>query len=107
CVIIASPLIAWFQVSQTSRGILAGVTIALVIILAEIVIEKIPLDKLIVGAFGTILGFILAQTLSYAAYLVLTSVWFDRFHRYSVLFTVGLAYFGMVVAVQKLQEVDL
>jgi len=50
-VVIAGPAIGWFQISQSTRGIMVGVICALLIILAEIIIEKIPLDNLIAGSF--------------------------------------------------------
>ena len=106
-VVIASPMIAWFQISQSGRGILAGVLIALVIILAEIVIDKIPLDKLIVGAVGVFIGLGLAKALEYGVYLMDKPYWYDLTVRYSILINVVLGYLGMAVAIRKLDEVDL
>ena len=106
-VIAAGPAIGWFQISQNTRGIMVGVVCALLIILAEIVIERIPLDNLIAGVLGTILGLISAKMLDYGIYLLDKPMLYDRVHKYSLLINVLLAYLGMVVAIRKKDEVEL
>jgi uncharacterized protein YacL len=86
---------------------MVGVICAILIIFAEIVIERIPLDNLIAGVLGTILGLITAKMLDYAVYLLDKPLLYDRVHKYSLLINVLLAYLGMVVAIRKKDEVEL
>ncbi len=106
-VVVASPLIGWFQIAQTPRGILVGVACALLIILAEIVIERIPLDNLIVGTMGGVVGYIISKIFDYWIYLMDRPVWYDRIHKYSILTDLLFAYLFMVVFIRKKDEVDL
>ncbi len=106
-VVVAGPTIGWFQISPTPRGILAGVLCSLVIIFAEIIIDRIPLDNLVAGVLGGALGLITSKLLDYGVWLLDKPFVYDRFHRYSLLINMLLAYLGMVVAIRKKDEVEL
>ena len=106
-VIIAVPAICWYEISQSARGILVGVGMSLLIILAEIIIGRIPLDNLIAGVLGGTLGLIAEKMMDYAVYLADKPVWYDRLHRYSMILNILFAYLGMVVAIRKKDEVEL
>ncbi|MBI3013132.1 MAG: hypothetical protein HYY63_05845 [Elusimicrobia bacterium] len=106
-VVIAGPTIGWFQIAHSTRGILVGVSCSLLVILAEIIIDRIPLDNLIAAVLGSILGLFSAKVLDYTVYLVTDSSLYDRIHRYSLLINLLLTYLGMVVAIHKKEEVEL
>jgi len=106
-VIVSGPAIGWFQISQNTKGILVGVVCALLIIFAEIIIERISLDNLIAGVLGAILGLISAKMLDYGIYLLDKPGLYERVHRYSLLINILLTYLGMVVAIRKKDEVEL
>ncbi len=106
-VIIAGPMVGWFQIAQTTKGILVGVVCSLAIIAAEIIIERIPLDNLIAGALGGILGLISAKLIDYGVFLLDRPVFYDKFHKYSLLINLLMTYLGMVVAIYKKEEVEL
>ncbi len=106
-VVIAGPAVGWFQIAQTTKGILVGVTCSLVVIAAEIVIARIPLDNLIAGTLGGVLGLISAKMIDYGVYLLDRPVFYDKFHKYSLLINLLLTYLGMVVAIYKKEEVEL
>ncbi len=106
-VIIAGPAIGWFQISETTNGILVGVGCSLLVIALEMLIERIPLDNLIASVLGAILGLISAKVLDYLIYLFVNPLMYDRIHHYSLLTSILLTYLGMVVAVRKKEEVEL
>lgn len=106
-VVVAGPVIGWFHVAQTPRGILAGVLMSLLVIAAEIIIEKIPLDDMIAGILGGVLGFVTARLLDYGIYLLDKPDFYNRVHRYSLLINLLMVYLGMVVAIRKKDEVEL
>ena len=51
-VIIASPIIGYIQISADAKGILIGVGVGLLLILIEIMVEKISLGSIIAGVIG-------------------------------------------------------
>src|SRR3989338_9870755 len=106
-VIIVTPVIWWFQVAQTPKGILVGVGCALLIILAEVIIERIPLDNLVVGSMGAVVGYIVSKVFDYWIYLMDRPALYDRIHKYSLLLDILLGYLFMVVFIRKKDEVDL
>jgi len=106
-VIIAGPLISYFQISHTAQGILIGFAVSLFVILAEIIIHRIPLDTLIAGVLGVILGLIAAKLLDYTLYLVDNPRIYEWMKDYSLLIKIIFAYLGLVIAVQKKSELDL
>lgn len=106
-VIISGPAIGWIQIAQTTKGILIGVTCSVLIILAEIVIERIPLDNLVAGILGGVMGLISAKMLDYGIYLLDQPLFYDKFHKYSLLINVLMTYLGMVIAIRKKDEVEL
>ena len=106
-VIIAGPAISYFQVSRTTHGILIGVAGALLVIGAEIVIQRVPLDTLIVAIIGTILGLIGAKLLDYTVYLMDNTRLYEFMKDYSLLIKVIFGYLGLVIAVRKKSELDL
>ncbi|OGS44786.1 MAG: hypothetical protein A2539_04150 [Elusimicrobia bacterium RIFOXYD2_FULL_34_15] len=106
-IIIAGPVIGWFQISKDAKGILIGVGVALLVILIEIVIEMIPLDSIIAGCLGAILGLIAAKLMDYSVYLM-EEPKLDRFMKtYSILIKMVLAYLGLIIAVRKKEELSL
>ena len=106
-VLVASPLISYFQISRTTHGILVGLVFALVIIMAEIIIQKIPLDTLIAGILGIIFGLIGAKLLDYSIYLMDNVKVYEIMKDYSLLIKVIFSYLGLVIAVRKKSELDL
>jgi uncharacterized protein YacL len=86
---------------------LIGLAFSLVIILTEIIIQRIPLDTLIAGILGIVLGLIGAKLLDYTVYLMDNQQLYEIMKDYSLLIKIILAYLGLVIAVRKKSELDL
>jgi uncharacterized protein YacL len=106
-VLIAGPAITYFQISRTQHGIIIGFAFSLAIILAEIIIQRIPLDTLIAGILGIIFGLIGAKLLDYTVYLMDNTRIYEIMKDYSLLIKVIFSYLGLVIAVNKKSELDL
>ncbi|MBN1824569.1 MAG: PIN domain nuclease [Endomicrobiales bacterium] len=106
-VLFAGPAITYFQISKTQQGLIIGFAFSLTIVLAEIFIERIPLDTLIVGILGIILGLIGAKLLDYTVYLMDNQRIYEIMKDYSLLFKIIFGYLGLVIAVRKKSELDL
>jgi len=106
-VIIAGPIIGYFQISPGAKGILIGTGAAILVILVEILIEKVALDTMVAGGIGIILGLIAAKLIDYSVALMGNPVVETFFRSYSLLIKVVLAYIGMLLAIKKKEELEL
>jgi Integral membrane protein (PIN domain superfamily) len=106
-ILITGPLLSYYQISRTTNGILIGLSFSLVIILIEILIQKIPLDTLIAAIIGVVLGLIGAKLLDYTVYLIDNPRMYEIMKDYSLLIKIIFAYLGLVIAVRKKSELDL
>ena len=106
-VVIAGPIIGYFQWGEGPQGILLGTAVAAGIIIIEMMIEKIPLDDMVAGVLGAILGLIGAKLLDYAVSLVGNQSLDSLYKPYSVLIKLALAYFGLLIAIRKKEELNL
>ncbi|MDR3113680.1 MAG: hypothetical protein LBU09_04820, partial [Endomicrobium sp.] len=106
-VILSGPLIAYFQVGHSLVNVLIGLAISLSIVGLEYVIQKTPLDSLIIGIIGIILGLVAANLVDYGASLVKNETVDLFFSTYSILIKIVFAYFGLIISVNKKNEIDL
>ncbi|MFC1500831.1 PIN/TRAM domain-containing protein [Elusimicrobiota bacterium] len=106
-ILLAGPLISYFQISKSLSAIFVGLALSVIIILAEIVIQEIPLDTLIIGVLGMVIGLIAAKFLDYAIYLIGNQNIYEFVRDYTLLIKVIFAYLGLVIAIRKKSELDL
>jgi len=106
-VILAGPIVGYFQVSSDAQGILIGTTVAVLILFIEVIIERIPLDTLIAGILGAVIGLIAAKVLDYTIYLMENPKLYELMRTYSLLIKISFAYLGLVIAVRKKSELSL
>lgn len=106
-VVIAGPIIGYFQISAGAKGILIGTAAAILVILVELLIEKVALDTMIAGGIGIILGLIAAKLIDYSVALMENRTVETFFKSYSLLIKIVLAYIGMVLAIRKKEELEL
>ena len=106
-ILLAGPLIAYFQIGPSFSNVLIGFLISCAIVGLEYLVQRTPLDSLIIGIIGIILGLIAAKIVDYAAMLVGHPAVDLFFEKYSLLLKVLFSYFGLTVAVNKKNEIDL
>ena len=106
-VVIAGPIIGYFQWGEGPQGVLLGTAVAAGIIIIEMMIEKIPLDDLVAGILGAILGLIGAKLLDYAVSLVENQALNNLYKPYSILIKLAFGYFGLLIAIRKKEELNL
>ncbi len=106
-VIIASPIIGYIQISADAKGILIGVGVGLLLILIEIMVEKISLGSIIAGIIGIVVGLISAKLLEYSVFLMDNIQLTTFFDTYSLLIKITLAYTGFIIALKKKEELSI
>lgn len=106
-VIIAGPVIGYLKISPGPRGILIGTAVACGVILVEIIIQKIPLDDIVAGTIGLVIGLIAAKLLDYSIALTESPHLIGIAEKYSLMIKIVFAYVGMLIALKKKEEIDL
>jgi uncharacterized protein YacL len=106
-IVLAGPLIAYFQIEPTLQSALTGLCISAVIVVLEYAFQKTPLDTLVIAIIGIVMGLIAAKLVDYGASLLATPKIDVFFEKYSMLIKIVFSYFGMVIAVKKKDEIDL
>ncbi len=106
-VLIAGPAVAYFQISKSLNAALIGFGISAVIVIAELIIQSIPLDTLIVGILGIVLGLICAKLVDYTVFLTENQKLYGIVRDFSLVIKIVFAYLGLVIAVKKKGELDL
>jgi len=106
-VIVIGPIISYTQISHDSKGILIGVGVALLVIGAEIVIERVALDALISAVIGAVLGLVTAQLLNWVTFQLGSDKVFAFAQKGSLISHLVLSYLGMVLFVRKRSELEL
>ncbi|MDR2425683.1 MAG: hypothetical protein LBD46_00630 [Endomicrobium sp.] len=106
-IILAGPLIAYFQIEPTLQSTFVGLTISAAIVVLEYFFQKTPLDTLVIAIIGIVMGLIAAKILDYGVDLLDSPKINLFFEKYSLLIKIVFSYFGMVIAVKKKDELDL
>ncbi len=106
-VVVAGPIIGYYVTKPSSTGILVGVGIAAVVIIIEMIIEKVPLDNIIAGVLGIIVGVIAGKLLDYTLFLVRDERVYSFYKPYSFYVQIVFAYIGLMIAVRKKAELSL
>lgn len=107
-VIIAGPVIGYTKISPDSKGILIGTAAAIIVIAAELIIQKVRLDDMIAGGVGLIIGLITASAINNVVPLLIDNPDVTKiFDSYRLLVSVVLGYVGMLIALTKKNELDL
>ena len=106
-ILLAGPAIAYFQISRTPNAALIGLALSVAIIIIELVIQSIPLDTLVIGILGIVLGLIAAKLLDYAIYLTENQKLYEVVKDFNLVIKIVFAYLGLVIAVKKKGELDL
>ncbi|MCD6413794.1 MAG: hypothetical protein J7L54_06595 [Elusimicrobia bacterium] len=107
-IIIIGPIVGFFQISRDGKGILIGTAAALVVLFAEWLIEKVPLDDMIAALVGIVFGLIFAKLLDFLVLATLGESHFvNIWAEYSLLTKIVLGYLGMLLAVRKKGELYL
>jgi len=106
-ILVAGPVIGYFQFSPSLKAILIGLGISATIVAIELILEYIPLDTLIIAILGIILGLVGAKLLDYTVYLMDNPRLYEVMKDYSLWIKIILAYLGLIIAVRKKNELDL
>jgi uncharacterized protein YacL len=101
-VLIACPLLTYFQISKDQTGILIGLGVGVVLIIVAFAVEAVSLLTIVSGVLGASAGMILSKLVDYAVFQMGNNEFYILWAKYSVLRYFAFAVFGMFVTVKKL-----
>jgi uncharacterized protein YacL len=104
--LLIGPVIG-FLFGRTGEAALVGLGVAAIAIGLELVIERIPLDMLILGAIGAFGGVIVAKGLSWLVFQLDNPTYYAFVSDYSLLINLFFAWVGCMIAMRKKSELDL
>lgn len=104
---LAGPLIGYTQVSANAKGLLVGLLASGFIIGIELLVERVPLDAIISGVIGAVIGLVAARLGHWAVFLLDNERLYAIVQRYSLLTHFALAALGVMIAIQKRSELEL
>lgn len=106
-ILVAGPLVSYFQISRTNEGLLIGFGISAAIVAIEIIVQKIPLDTLIFAILGIGFGLAAAVGLDYLVPIINIVKLTEFMAKYSLLVKILFGYLGLVLAIKTKTEIDL
>lgn len=95
------------QIQKGVNGLFVGAGVSLLVVAIELIVSKIKLDTLVTGIIGLVLGLVSAQVLDYFIFLLEEQMLMEWFKKYFWVIRIGLGYLGLVIALQKKNELDL
>ncbi|MDI6642108.1 MAG: PIN domain-containing protein [Elusimicrobiota bacterium] len=106
-ILVIGFVVGYFQISRDLKGIAIGLGIAAFVVLAEFIINKIPLDTLVAAGIGIVLGFVVASLIEYGLLSLGYETLTELLSKYSLIFKSAFVVLGLLVAVRKKVEIDL
>jgi len=101
-VLVACPLLTYFQISKDQNGILIGLGVGIALIIVALAVESVSLLTIVSGVLGASAGIILSKLVDYAVFQMGNDDFYVAWAKYSVLRYFAFAVFGMFVTVKKL-----
>ena len=96
-IVLAGPLIAYFQVESTLQSAFIGLSISTVIVIIEYAFQKTPLDTLVIAIIGIVMGLIAAKIVDYGAFLLGSDKVDLFFEKYSLLIKFIFSYMNIFI----------
>src|SRR5256885_1899484 len=104
--LILGPVIG-YSIGHTGDAALVGLGVASLVVAAELVIERIPLDVLVFGAIGAVGGVIVAKLIEWLVFKLDNPNYYRFMSDNALVINLVLAYLGCVIAVRKKGELEL
>lgn len=105
--LIVIPAACYLLMGRTMQAALIGLGLGAVAVGIELVVERIPLDMLFLGAIGAASGVIVAKVLDWAVFKLDNPSYYQLMTKYSIVINLVFAYLGCMIAVRKKNELDL
>ncbi|MBI5238983.1 MAG: TRAM domain-containing protein [Elusimicrobia bacterium] len=105
-VILACPVLVYFQVSPTTTGLVVGTAVGLAIVILEFLVAEISLMTVISGILGASCGIIVAKIVDYTVFQMGNDRLYHIWDQYAVLRYFAFGALGMIIAIRKMPELD-
>jgi uncharacterized protein YacL len=104
--LVLGPVIG-FAIGHSTDAALVGLGVACLVVAAELVIERIPLDALVFGGIGAVGGVVVAKVIEWLVFKLDNPTCYRFMSDNVLVINLVFAYLGCVIAVRKKGELEL
>lgn len=104
--ILIGAWLGYLQLYPDIRGVLLGLGVGLAVIAVEAMLTQVHLVTLVFGGIGAVLGLLIARALDATVLQMGSAETVRQWEEYALLARFALAYLGMVLALQKVPELE-
>jgi uncharacterized protein YacL len=104
--VVSFPVLVYFQISPTRTGLVIGLGVGLILVLAELAIESISLLTMIAGLLGAVAGLVASKAADWFVFQIGNEELYRVWDMYEILRNVAFGILGMVVFIRKFPELD-
>lgn len=104
--LVLGPVIG-YSIGHTVDAALIGLGVGCMVVAAELIVERIPLDVLVFGAIGAVGGVVVAKILEWLVFKLDNPSYYRFMSENILVINLVFAYLGCVIAVRKKGELEL
>jgi uncharacterized protein YacL len=104
---ILGAALGYYFYSHGWEGVVCGALVGLVVVGLELYFEQVSLDSMVAGLLGIILGLVAAKLIDWTIFQMDNAVLYTWDQRFNLPIKVVLAYLGLMIFVQKKEELEL
>ena len=104
--VVSFPVLVYFQISPTRTGLVIGLGVGLILVLAELAIESISLLTMIAGLLGAVAGLVASKAADWFVFQIGNEELYRVWDMYEILRNVAFGILGMIVFIRKFPELD-
>lgn len=100
-------ILGYYWYAPGWKGIVGGLAVGSVVVGIELFFEQIPLDTMIAGLLGVVLGLVAAKLIDWAIFQMDSPAMYSWDQKYNLPIKVVLGYMGFMIFVRKKEELAL
>ena len=104
--VVSFHVLVYFQISPTRTGLVIGLGVGLILVLAELAIESISLLTMIAGLLGAVAGLVASKAADWFVFQIGNEELYRVWDMYEILRNVAFGILGMIVFIRKFPELD-
>ena len=104
--VVSFPVLVYFQISPTRTGLVIGLGVGLILVLAELAIESSSLLTMIAGLLGAVAGLVASKAADWFVFQIGNEELYRVWDMYEILRNVAFGILGMIVFIRKFPELD-
>ena len=104
---ILGACLGYYFYSRGWQGVVCGAGVGIAVVASEVYFERVPLDTMIAGLIGIILGLVTAKLIDWGIFQMDNAALYDWAQKYNLPIKVVLGYLGFMISIRKKEELEL